>query len=161
MKLSSTHSACPGTGKSGPAHAELPRAGAGEPGLGLAGADVPGDSGPTFLPSPCCLPVLGPSGLWRCPNQPADSQLLPPWLWAATATQGPWPRLCSCVLGCTPDSSAPPLCFLLASPGFLLLPQHSPLFWGHLWSRVLEAPGGRIPMVLCPLSLFHTSSHFW
>lgn len=41
LKLSSTHPACPGTGKSGLAHADLPRAGAGEPILGLAGADVP------------------------------------------------------------------------------------------------------------------------
>ena len=62
-KLGSTHSACPGTGKFGLAHAELHRAGAREPGLGLAGAGVPGDSGPDFLPSPCLAPVLGPLGL--------------------------------------------------------------------------------------------------
>lgn len=148
MKLSSTHSAYPGTGKSGPAHAELPRAGAGEPGLGLAGADVPGDSGPTFLPSPCCLPVPGPSGLWRCPSQPTDFELFPPWLWACRRHPGALTRALWLCPGLLPSG-------LPRFPAPALA--HSSALGASL-SRVLEAPGGRTPMVLCPLS--HCSAPF-
>lgn len=132
LELSSTHLACPGTGKSGLASAGLPRTRAEEPGLGLAGADVPSDSGPDFLPCPCCLPVLGSGG----PGSASLSCLET----VNHSFQGCWgfpsspTHTCSECQGFPPEAT-PQICLLLPPflsllsaglPVFLLLPRAQP-----------------------------------
>lgn len=145
LGLGSTHSSCAGTGKSGLAHAELPRAGVGEPdwawraltcrvthALTSCPALIPACAGTlrpltrSLSPAGALLTPLSPS---RFPPRPTNA-FFPP----TSGAQGTWPGPSHpgpCFSAASAPRPALPLGFSLpASP--LTSPLHDqpgPLFW--------------------------------
>ena len=110
---------------------------------------------PPSCPAPAVCLCRDPQASGGVPASPQTFSFSRPGSGLPPPTPGPDPGSMDMSWAAPPASSPPSL----LPPGLPKLNApalaHSSAL-GHLWSRVLEAPGGRTPMVLCPLSHFST-----